>query len=234
MDWLLDHSERYRSQIRSGPFFQNLGRTERPSDLRWIHQLLHQSREFTQALCLRYSLCQDKRYQAIFAEHALEEADHPDQLIAWMTKHGFLDDVEPGGVPATQDTLNNLAFCCRAAVREPHDVQVVALNVLSEGVALDFYSAVIPVLSQLDVMTGRYWKVHREVDNHHLRMGLDRCGDVEPSSPKGLLYQRVLWHAASLYHQMLSSWVGERVEPLAALWVDDVPARLIEAPRRAS
>jgi hypothetical protein len=234
MDWLLDHAEKYRSQIRSGPFFQNLVRAERPSDLKWIHQLLHQSREFTQALCLRYSLCQDRRYQAIFAEHALEEADHPDQLLAWMSKHGFLEGADAGGVPATQETLNNLAFCCRSAVREPHDVQVVALNVLSEGVALDFYTHVIPVLNQLDVLSGRYWKVHREVDAHHLRLGLDRCGDVEPNSPKGMQYQRVLWHSASLYHQMLSSWVGERVDVLTALWTDTAPSRMMQIPRRAS
>jgi Iron-containing redox enzyme len=234
MDWLLDHAERYRSQIRSGPFFRKLARVERPSDLKWVHQLVHQSREFTQALCLRYSLCHDKRYQSIFAEHAVEEADHPDQLLLWMSKHGFLDGVEADGVPATQETLNSLAFCCRSAVREPHDVQIVSLNVLSEGVALDFYSAVIPVLDQLDVLSGRYWKVHREVDAHHLQMGLDRCGDVSPDSPTGQTYQRVLWHSASLYHQMLSSWVGERVEPLIALGSEPVRARLHEVPRRAS
>lgn len=233
MDWLLDHAERYRSQIRSGPFFKKLARVERPSDLSWIHQLVHQSREFTQALCLRYSLCNDKRYQSIFAEHAVEEADHPDQLLAWMSKHGFLDGANADIAPATQETVNNLAFCCRSAVREPHDVQVVALNVLSEGVALDFYSAVIPVLSQLDVLTGRYWKVHREVDSHHLQMGLDRCGEVLPDSQSGQYYQRVLWHSASLYHQMLASWVGERVEPLMFLPLTDMRPHLIEVAHRA-
>lgn len=235
MDWLLDHSERYRSLIRSGPFFRKLARTERPSDLQqWMHQLVHQSREFTQSLCLRYSLCHDRRFQSIFAEHAVEEADHPDQLLAWMTKHGFLDGIEPGSVPATMETLNLLGYCYRAAVREPHDVQVVAMNVLSEGVALDFYTTVIPVLDRLDMLTGRYWKVHREVDSHHLRMGLDRFDDVTPDSPQGQVYQRVLWHSASLYHQMLSSWVGERVEPLAQLWIERVPPRVIEVRHRAA
>ena len=90
MEWLVKASEEYRSQLRQGPFFKSLARAERPNDLQWIHQLIHQSREFTQALCLRYSLCHDRRYQPVFAEHALEEADHPDQLIAWMKEHGFL------------------------------------------------------------------------------------------------------------------------------------------------
>ncbi len=223
MDWLLDQAERYRSVIRSGPFFQSIIHAERPSDLKWTHQLLHQSREFTQALCLRYSMCQDRRYQGIFAEHAVEEADHPDQLITWMTKHGFLDGEEGQVQPATPETVNNLAFCARAVLRESPDVQVIALNVMSEGVALDFYTGVMPVLQKLDLQTGRYWKVHREVDAHHLQMGLDRAGDVAPSSPLGLHYQRVLQHSASLYHQMLSSWVGVHVQPIEALRSDVTP-----------
>lgn len=235
MEWLLEYAERYRAHIRSGPFFRSLERAERPSDLKWIHQLLHQSREFTQALCMRYSLCRDKSFQSIFAEHAFEEADHPDQLLAWMSKHGFLEGTEAGGVPATQETINNLAFCWRSAVRESHDVQVVTLNVLSEGVALDFYTATIPVLDQMGLLSGRYWKVHREVDADHLRLGLDRCGEVAADSRTGQLYQRMLWHAACLYHQMLSSWVGEPAEPLLALWNESVsPCLVMPPPRRAS
>ncbi len=225
MEWLLDQSEKYRSHLRSGPFFQKLASVEKPSDLKWIYQLVHQSREFTQALCLRYSLCHDKSYQSIFAEHAFEEADHPDQLLAWMEKHGFLQGIDPYAVPATQETVNNLAYCWRSAMHEPHDMQVVALNVMSEGVAFDFYCAVIPVLQKLGILSGRYWKVHAEVDTHHLKMGLDRCGDVSPDSPKGMRYQRVLWHSASLYHQMLGSWIGERVEPLAELQPQAVAVR---------
>ena len=217
MQWLLDYSEKYRSQLRQGPFFERLARAERPNDLQWVHQLVHQSREFTQALCLRYSLCQDKRYQPVFAEHAFEEADHPDQLIKWMNLHGFLNGTEAGSVPATLGTMNTLSYWWRSAMQDPHDVQVVALNVMSEGVAFDFYSSVIPVLDKLKILSGRYWKVHADVDTHHLAMGLDLCGDVAPDSPRGMLYQRVLWQAACLYHQMLSSWVGDRVEPLKQL-----------------
>jgi Iron-containing redox enzyme len=234
MQWLLDQAQRYRAQLQTGPFFQHLATIERPSELAWVHQLIHQSREFTQALCLRYSLCHDQRYQRIFAEHAFEEADHPDQLIAWMGQHGFLDGTEPGATPATQETLNSLAFCWRSAAREPHDLQVIALNVMSEGVALDFYAAVIPVLQNLGLLSGRYWKVHREVDSHHLSLGLDLCGDVAPDSPTGMRYQRVLRHAATLYHQMLSSWVGEPAESMPALRAEHVPARRLLHPPRPS
>ena len=217
MQWLLDYSEKYRAQLRQGPFFTSLSRADRPNDLQWIHQLVHQSREFTQSLCLRYSLCHDKRFQPIFAEHAVEEADHPDQLIAWMKKHGFLDGIEPGSVPPTFETMNTLSFCWRSAMQDPHDVQVIALNLLSEGVAFDFYSAVIPVLDKLKILSGRYWTVQADVDMHHLTMGLDLCDEVEPDSPKGQHYHRVLWQSANLYHQMLSSWVGEHVAPIKQL-----------------
>ena len=217
MQWLLDYSENYRAQLRQGPFFTNLSTADRPNDLQWVHQLVHQSRGFTQALFVRYALCRDQRYQPVFVKHAVEEADHPDQLIAWMKEHGFLDGAEPGGVPATLETMNTLSFCWQSAIRDPHDVQVVALNVLSEGVAFDFYSAVIPILKKLKIHTGRYWGVHADVDMHHLMMGLDLCEEVAPNSPKGQLYHRTLWQSATLYHQMLSSWVGKRVEPIRQL-----------------
>ena len=217
MQWLLEYSEKYRAQLRQGPFFASLSKADRPNDLQWIHQLVHQSREFTQALCLRYSLCQDQRFQPIFAEHAVEEADHPDQLIAWMKKHGFLDGIEPGSVPATMQTMKTMSYSLRIEMRDPHDVQVIALNMLSEGVALDFYTAVIPVLERLKILSGRYWNVHADVDMHHLTMGLDLCEEVEPGSPKGQLYHRVLWQSANLYHQMLSSWVGEQAGPIKQL-----------------
>ncbi len=131
-----------------------------------------------------------------------------------MKEHGFLVGAEAGDEPATQETLNCVASSWRSAMYEPHDVQVVGLNLLSEGVAFDFYSAVIPVLDKMKMLSGNYWKVHTEADQHHLTMGLDLVEPVEPDSPKGRVYQRVLWHSASLYHQMLSSWVGEQVGAL--------------------
>jgi hypothetical protein len=59
--------------------------------------------------------------------------------------------------------------------------------------------------------------VHADVDMDHLAMGLDLCEEVAPNSPKGQLYHRTLWQCATLYHQMLSSWAGERVEPITLL-----------------
>ena len=198
MEWLFNDAEEYRSHIRRGAFFKELDSASRPGDLSWVHQLVHQSREFTQALCLRYSLCHDKAYQSIFARHAMEEVDHPDQLLAWIDEHGFLKD-ERAGAPPTRETSNTLSYCWRIATREPHDVQIVALNLLSEGVALDFYNAVIPVLRRLNILSGRYWNVHSDIDDQHLRLGFETFGDVAPDSPKGQIYRRVLWQSADLF-----------------------------------
>ena len=235
MQWLLNLAEGYRRELRSGSFFLALGGAERPPDLSsWVHQLYHQSREFTRALSLRSALCRDLRYQDVFAEHAVEEADHPAQLAAWMRAHGYLDGVEPGSVPPTPGTLDAAGFFWRTAICEPPDVQVVALNLLSEGVALDFHSAVIPVLGGLGLLTGRYWKVHREVDSHHLEMGLDLCGEVAQDSPRAEVYRRTLAHGARLYGAMLSSWVGERTAPRSALSASSLSGDLAtEGMRRA-
>jgi len=218
MQWLLDLAEGYRRELRSGLFFQHLARAERPADLSsWVHQLYHQSREFTKSLCLRSALCCDPRYRDVFAEHAVEEADHPAQLRHWMREHGYLDGVEPRNVPPTPETLDAAGCYWRTAICEPPDVQVISLNLLSEGVALDFYSAVIPVLKKLGLLTGRYWKIHREVDSHHLELGLDLCGDVAQDSVRAEVYRRTLSHCARLYGAMLSSWVGERAAPRSSL-----------------
>ena len=213
MQWLLEQAETYREQIRTSPFFSALSQTSKVSDLLWAHQLLHQSREFTQALCLRYALCKDARFRGIFAEHAAEEADHPNQLAHWMHRHGLLESAETDPLPATQETIDCLALCTRAALREDAGTQVVVLNVLSEGVALDFYTAVIPVLSRLDVLTGLYWKVHREVDSHHLQMGLEHLGAISPESSEGQRYHRALHHAALRYRSMLDSWAAATRNP---------------------
>ncbi len=214
MDWVLSASEYYRSQIRNGEFFRNLDHVQRVEEMEWVHQLVHQSREFTQALCLRSALCADKTFQRIFSSHAVEEADHPNQLVQWMREKGFLDGIEAGDVAATPATVDSLSYCWRAALYEGREAQVVILNVLSEGVALDFYAGVIPVLDRLGALSGRYWTVHYEVDAHHLRLGLDECTPVALESEAGRQLLGKLEHAANLYNRMLSSWVGAKAEPL--------------------
>lgn len=206
MEWILPHAEQYRRALRSGAIFNLFGRrddrdTARRWTSRWAPQLLHQSREFTQALSLRYARCSDAAYVNDFCEHAGEEIDHPTLLTRWMQTN----DIWPYAV-ATPETIDSVAFCWRSAMCDPHDVQVIALNVLSEGVALDFYSAAIPFLEWLGLESGKYWRQHREVDAHHLRLGLDRIAPCEPQSDRGKGYLRVLSHATRLYDGMLTSW----------------------------
>jgi NAD(P)-dependent dehydrogenase (short-subunit alcohol dehydrogenase family) len=91
--------------------------------------------------------------------------------------------------------------------------------------ASEAFNAAFKVHGRVDVLlnsagVGYSWakvSVHADVDMHHLTMGLDLCEEVAPNSPKGQLYHRTLWQSATLYHQMLCSWVGERVEPIKLL-----------------
>lgn len=224
MQWLFNLAEEYRSILQHGPFYETLTLASNPADIKsWIRQLYYQSREFTSALSLRYAMCRDPRFQGCFAQHAMEEVDHCEQLIDWMRKYAFLNpDENPTTVPATLDTLAVSAYCFRSVLRESNAHQVIALNLISEGVSYDFFSAVIPKLAELGLQTSRYWQVHKEIDREHLAMGLDLIPQYEKESSEGNAYARIVWEMASLYGQMLDSWSGtslyQKIKPPA--WLD--------------
>ncbi len=221
MKWLLNLAEDYRSYIRLGVFYKTLASASSPKDIRgWIRQLYYQSRDFTSALSMRYAMCKDPDYQGCFAKHAMEEVHHCEQLIDWMRKHDFMEpDESPTVVPATLETLTVNAYCFRSVLRESSTHQVVALNLISEGVSYDFFSAVNPKLEELGLTVGRYWQVHKEIDREHLAMGLDLIPQCSKDSLSGQVYARVAWEMASLYGQMLDSWSGisrhKKLKPLA-------------------
>jgi pyrroloquinoline quinone (PQQ) biosynthesis protein C len=210
MQWLLSLAEEYRKSLRSGPFYKALAKASKPEDIRgWIRQLYYQSRDFTSALSLRHAMCQNPHFQGCFAKHAMEEVDHCEQVIAWMHQHGFLEpDESPTSVPATLETLSVNAYCFRSVLRESSTHQVIAMNLISEGVSYDFFSAVNPKLEALGLRVGRYWQVHKEIDREHLAMGLDLIPQCEKDSSEGKVYARIAWEMASLYGQMLDSWSG--------------------------
>ena len=210
MQWLLNLAEEYRSSLRSGFFYKTLALASSPTDLKsWMRQLYYQSRDFTSALSLRYANCKDLHFQHCFALHAMQEVDHCEQLIDWMRQNGFLEPEEsPTSVPATLETLSVSAYCFRSVLRESSIHQVIALNLISEGVSYDFFSAVIPKFQELGLPVGRYWQVHKEIDLQHLAMGLDLIPQWEKNSPGGKFYARIAWEMASLYGQMLDSWGG--------------------------
>lgn len=220
MQWLLDLAQEYREILRSGPFYEALALGSTPQDIKgWIRQLYYQSRDFTSVvLPMRRDLCRDPHFKTCFTKHASEEDNHCEQLVDWMRKQGFLEPNEsPASVPATLETLAVNAYCCRSILCESSAHQIITLNLISEGVSYDFFSAVIPKLEELGLPVGRYWLIHREVDLYHLAMGLDLIPQCEKDSPLGQVYARTVWEAASLYGQMLDSWSGislhQRIEP---------------------
>jgi len=210
MQWLSSLAEEFRLSLRSGIFYKTLASASSTADIRdWTRQLYYQSRDFTSALSLRYAMCRDSHFQGCFAKHAMEEVDHCEQLIEWMRRHDFLEpDDSPTSVPATLETLSVSAYCFRSVLRESNAHQVIALNLVSEGVSYDFFSAVIPKLKDLGLQVGRYWQVHKEIDREHLAMGLDLISQCEKDSHEGRAYARIAWETASLYSQMLDSWSG--------------------------
>ena len=210
MQWLLNLAEEYRSYLRRGNFYEELTLVKKPEDINyWIHQLYHQSRDFTSALSLRHAMCKDPLFQASFAQHAMEEVDHCSQLETWMRRHHFLEPGEsPTTVAATLETLSVSAYCFRSVLRESAAHQVIAMNLISEGVSYDFFDAVNPKLSELGLKVERYWQVHKEIDRYHLAMGLDLIPQCDPDSPSGQTYARIAWEMAYLYGQMLDSWSG--------------------------
>jgi hypothetical protein len=139
----------------------------------------------------------------------MEEENHFQQLEDWMRQQEFLKpDESPLSVPATQETVALKAYCLRSILCESNAHQIITMNLISEGVSYDFFSAVIPKLKELGLPVGRYWQIHSEVDLHHLAMGLDLIEQCEKDSARGMVYARIAWEVATLYGQMLDSWSG--------------------------
>lgn len=208
MEWLLDLGAQYRQNLLSGSFYKQLALSEHPDDVRgWVRQLFYQSSDFTSALAMRYAMCRDFRYQGCFGHHATEEVDHASLLLDWMYKHEFLQPGEnPTSVPPTLETQLVSAYCFRSVLRESYEHQVIAMNLISEGVSFDFFSAVIPQFERLGLKTNRYWTVHRDIDQIHSCMGIDLIPQCDEDSPQGKEYSRIVKETALLYGRMLDSW----------------------------
>lgn|SRR5678816_3794542 len=217
MEWILHEAEKHRVEIRSGAFFGRLRkRPDVVADLhwlgRWSPQLLCQSLGFTRSLCLRYALCSNDRLIDPWCRHASEEIDHPAQLRSWMASW-MHDEIEIAlESQPTAPTLDVVELCWNAATDGTLDIQI-AVNVISEGVALDFFTAAIPFLDRLRLHYGPYWSIHREIDNAHLRLGVDALEHCEPTSIRGQAILGMLRDGALAYHKMLESWAALAEEP---------------------
>lgn len=210
MQWLVDLAEKYRCVLKQSRFYQALSTATTPSEIQgWVRQLYYMSSEFISALALRSQLCPDSQFKPGFTQHFQEESKHPEQLVTWMRHYGLLKlDESPTSVPATLETVALTAYLFHSVVRKPVPHQLIALNLVSEGVAFDFYSQVIPKLAELGLDNSLYWQIHIELDQYHMMMDLDLIPVCDPSSPQGQAYAHTLWEAFSLYSQMLDSWSG--------------------------
>jgi hypothetical protein len=205
--WLKKLQEEYRNQIRQGPFFRNMPAASSAADFHWIRQLYHLSADFTAAVALRYGSCQDARFRDAFGEHAAEEVTHPAELAHWMREFGFLaTDEAPTSVPPTWETLALGSYLIRAVVREPTAHQIISLNLMSEGIACDFFTCVNPKLADLGLNPTGYWAAHAKADMRHELLGLDLISQCDPDSPLGRTYARVALEVARLSGKAFDSW----------------------------
>jgi hypothetical protein len=209
MQWLWDLAEEYRSILRRSLFYKTVAAATCPADLKWIRQLYYLSCDFTAAVALRYGSCHDPRFRDAFAQHAAEEVEHPADLTHWMREYGFLaPDEPPTSVAPTLETLALGSYFVRSVTRESLAHQIITLNLMTEGMACDFYSAVNPKLAELGLFPKGYWIAHQEADVEHQLLGLDLIPQSEKGSPNGQAYTRTLWEVASLWAQVFESWTG--------------------------
>lgn len=207
MQWLEKIAQEYRDWLKNSFFYKMVALASSPADFNWIRQLYHLSSDFTAATAIRYGKCDDPRFRDIFAEHAAEEVDHPKQLASWMREYGFLASQEaPTEVAPTLETLALGAYFIRSVIREPFAHQIITLNLITEGIAIDFYANVNPKLAELGLTPKGYWLVHQEADTEHQIMGLDLIPQCDRDSHLGKKYAHTAWEVANLWKQVLDSW----------------------------
>lgn len=207
--WLKDLQEEYRSFVKPSAFFKKVASASSSEDFQWIRQLYYLSSDFTAAVALRYGSCHDPRFRDAFGEHAAEETTHPADLAEWMREFGFLAaGEEPTSVSPTLETLATGAHLIRVVTREPIPHQLLTLNLLAEGTACDFYSAVNPKLAELGLTPKGYWAVHAKADMRHEVLVLNLIPQCDADSPCGRSYARALWATASFFRLVFDSWGG--------------------------
>jgi hypothetical protein len=217
MEWVVELGALYGQEIKKGPLFRKLPDIRTKEDLApLIRQLWWQSDRFIKTLIDRADKCDAGRVglKKAFNHHAKEERNHPLMLVRWMRKHGFLGKKEsPATVQAMRQTLDCIGLN-DSLLNHSLDDQVIALNVLGERLALNFFTAMVPVLKKLGLLDKKdqgeheYWEVHGAVDGMHLRYGLGHCKTASPDSAEGKKIQQLLWKYADAYHKMLAAWVG--------------------------
>ena len=213
---LIDHAAAERARvIRASSLFDLLEVTHRVDEMRWLPQLWHMSWYFTRALAVRYLHC-GEGFEETFARHARDEVMHPFELRAWLAEHAAID--RPESVPMTDETRTLLDLVRRVARNGNAYEHVLILSLVSEGVALDFYTAACTALRRIGVPDGKYWRQHANVDAEHMQVGIPKLGDWCEKHPSRTQILATGGHDAirvtiAHYRAMLDSW--ERLASIA-------------------
>ncbi len=223
MKWLLDYvDDRIASPDFAAGMFARLEATSSREDLGWIHQLAHMSRGFIQALLARVARCgrsrpSDYLFYRAFTRHARLEMRHPMELEDWATSFGLVGGVglpDFCGVSPTMETAQIVDLCREVADDSPPDEQVVAMNVVAEGVAYRFFAAAKRAILLLGMAGGSFWRDHDD-DLEHARIGVTEVGEVDPDSDQGRHLLSVARLFLDRFHLALESW--SRVESISVV-----------------
>ena len=173
-------------------------------EMRWVWQLLYYSDKFTRSLSLRSALCEHELFKSTFARHDFEEVRHREQLKQWMEKAGYdVCVLETNPVIPTAATRDCGEFYWYIAAYGDPDTQVLALNVLSEDMALRTFSAIIKRIGTAR-LSGPFWQTHKEVDERHKIMGVRLIKEMTKSRYDWLV--SLIDQGAEHYDSMLASW----------------------------
>ena len=208
VDLLVSQAKNHHAHILSNPFFEDLA-AGRLDDLKWTRFLLFFCDHFTRCLSLRAGLCEDEMFKNAFSDHDVEEGKHRKQLQAYMVKEGIsVTELRP-----TIETVRCADFLKKIAMFADPKIQVFILNVLSEGMALAFFTKAVEALNRLGKLHGPYWHVHKEVDELHLQMGLDLVKDL--TEHEFSIIGNLLDRAALYFWEMIGSWRYKESIPLS-------------------
>lgn len=213
MQWLVELVQEYREITTQNLFYKTVNLASSPKDFQWIRQLYYLSCDFTAAVALRYGSCHDPRFRDAFGEHAAEEVTHPEELATWMRSWGLLAaDEHPTSIPPTFETLALGAYFIRSVMRESIAHQIITLNLVTEGLAYDFYTIINPKLAAVGLTPTGYWLVHQQADMEHQILGLDLIPECDLNSLCGRVYAHTVWELFSLWNQVFYSWSGMPIE----------------------
>jgi hypothetical protein len=185
--------------VRKNWFFKKLEAGDL-DDMDFVYRLRPWCGIFIDALFSAAVACKDPEFKRVRREHAVEEGRHPGQLDDWMRASMRRD----GMLVTTNETRELGEFVSGVATTGTPVMQVLILNVFAEYMAKVTFQAVIKHFGS-DVLHGRYWHVHEEVDEVHSLMGVDLV-DQSIIDEHRSVYEWALERCAYLFDRAIASW----------------------------